>query len=532
MVATMSPVDAPSQAPKKLRVGIFVPWITSNRGGTEAVGSLVANSMAGRGHEVFVYTFDDAQGQSTWPLDDAITLRHFAEKPSDSNDDLLIARLREDRLDVLMGLHMNRQFYRYIYYANALGVPVVLSEHINPAHPREIGTFTEEEREAVFSGADRIHLILEDYLDTLPPWLRSRARVIPNAVPLASRGADVRGETEPRILLSVARLVPRKNLDTLIEAFAIANEKVQGWRLEIAGDGNMEGDLLRRIDALGLAGKVELLGRITETYPLYERSQLFALPSYTEGFPLTSLEAMAHGLPVVGFKDCSGLNVQVLDEESGLLVEREDQVQSLADALVRLMEDDDLRVRLGEGSRERSRRYDPERIGDEWESMLIEAAGGAGEAALSERIEPRVEALSRLRWMLKRGPEHYHGPMIPGGRRTLTSEENEPVKVRLADGRIHLGHQRYGLTMASLRKLRARDFVEAVHLLARSREPLGATVRDEYAHRIQTGLLTKRAAAADVLRHHGGVLRARLPILERFRLLAISLLGIGRRDHH
>src|SRR5438105_300990 len=156
-------------------------------------------------------------------------------------------------------------------------------------------------------------------------------RTIPNGVAIP---AAVGPEAEPAEVLFAGRLSPEKGIEELVAATA-------GMNLVVAGDGP-----LRHLvpDALGFVPHEEL-GR------LYERAAVVVLPSYHEGLPLSVLEAMAHGRPIVA-SAVGGLPELVEDGVTGFLVEPGD-VEGLRTALRRLLADPALRRRLGGAARTR-----------------------------------------------------------------------------------------------------------------------------------------------------------------------------------
>jgi glycosyltransferase involved in cell wall biosynthesis len=97
----------------------------------------------------------------------------------------------------------------------------------------------------------------------------------------------------------VGRLVPEKDIGTLLQAVALLTCTLPDFRLLIAGDGPERGSLQQRTEQLGLGERVAFLGNVREVPALLARARLFVLSSLTEGISLTLLEAMARGLPVV-----------------------------------------------------------------------------------------------------------------------------------------------------------------------------------------------------------------------------------------
>ena len=157
-------------------------------------------------------------------------------------------------------------------------------------------------------------------------------RVIPSGVELPAAPGD---EAEPPEVLYAGRLSPEKGILELVEA-------AHGMNLVVAGDGPLRGQVP---DALGFVPHHELQA-------LYARAAVVACPSHREGFGVACAEAMAHGKPVVA-SAVGGLLDLVEDGETGLLVPPRD-VPRLRAALQHVLDDADLRRRLGAAARARA----------------------------------------------------------------------------------------------------------------------------------------------------------------------------------
>lgn len=363
-----------TQDRRRLRIGFFTPWITKGRGGTENVGHMMANAMRLRGHEVVIFTFDDAKGPSRWPLEDGIDIVYLSETDDAAADDQMAVAVGAQSVDLLVGLHMNRTFCRYVRCAQKVGVPIVVSEHIDPRFPQWLDVFDPVEREIAFAGATLIHLLVEPFRASLHESLQDRIRIVPNTITEPETMATPGVDRAKKSILALSRLVPRKNVDTLVRAFAGLARAFPDWTLDIVGGGAMADGLRREARALGVADRVILHGESNAPYPFYAAADIFAIPSFFEGFPMTVCEAMAHGLPVVGFRTCNGVNEQVVEGETGFLADGIDPVASMAAALRSLMEDADLRQRMGAAGRARyEARYANEVIFQSWEDMFFEA---------------------------------------------------------------------------------------------------------------------------------------------------------------
>jgi len=205
-----------------------------------------------------------------------------------------------------------------------------------------------------------------------------RIRIVPEPIDLsrwtAALGARHAGERGVGVLsvLCVAHLYPRKNVSALLEAFARIDSNAM---LRIAGTGPEAGALRRRAARPDLAGRVELLGHVSfdALVAEYRRADVFCLPSRQEGFGIVFLEAMAAGLPIVAAR-AAAVPELVVDGECGILVPPGD-VEAFAAALERILSDEELRKRLGEGGRRRVPSYDAPLIASRFLEALDLGAG-------------------------------------------------------------------------------------------------------------------------------------------------------------
>ena len=195
----------------------------------------------------------------------------------------------------------------------------------------------------------------------LAPYI-SKCHVVPIGVDIS--GIDVSTERVrqirerfkgKRIVLSIGRLTPYKGYEYLIEA---ARHLGDDYVILIAGSGELEGLLSRRIRDLGLTGKVHMLGRVMheDVGSYYEASDVFCLSSVSknEAFGIVQVEAMLFGKPVVSTNvRGSGIVYANVDGETGLVVEPRDP-RALADAIMRICGDQDLYRRLAAGGLKRA----------------------------------------------------------------------------------------------------------------------------------------------------------------------------------
>ena len=188
-----------------------------------------------------------------------------------------------------------------------------------------------------------------------------RIRTIVNGIDTERLGRDGlsgRKRTElalygTSIIGTVGRLVPVKDQATLLAAFAAVREAFPGVTLVLVGDGPERSALECQAHALGIRPHVRFLGERTDVAELVHLFDVFVLSSVSEGMPLTVLEAMAAGRPVVA-TNVGGLPEVVEHGATGLLVPAGDP-RAMAEAIAKLLREPGVRARMGEAGRQRAR---------------------------------------------------------------------------------------------------------------------------------------------------------------------------------
>jgi glycosyltransferase involved in cell wall biosynthesis len=192
-------------------------------------------------------------------------------------------------------------------------------------------------------------------------WMRSvtenpRIVCVPNPVTLPSPRPSPKGEGE-KLVAFVGRCEEGKGVFDLLAAVSEVRRAFPSVRLECAGDGDLDA-VRRRAFELGMGTKVNLRGWIGPRHrdELFARAAVFVLPSHAEGLPMSLLEAMAAGAPVVA-SAVGGIPDLIEDGVNGLLVPAGDTA-ALALAIHRMLADRELAAHLGEAARETvARRY-------------------------------------------------------------------------------------------------------------------------------------------------------------------------------
>jgi glycosyltransferase involved in cell wall biosynthesis len=154
-------------------------------------------------------------------------------------------------------------------------------------------------------------------------------------------------------LFCAARLAPEKGLAFALRALKLLVEKGHDLNLRLAGDGPSKKGLEELAEKLGISRHVHFLGYLAEEQVISElgKCDLFVLSSFVEGIPVSAMEAMAIGVPVIA-TNIAGTSELIEDGKSGLLV-RPSDAQVLADAIVKMIDDYDFRLRAADLGRKK-----------------------------------------------------------------------------------------------------------------------------------------------------------------------------------
>lgn len=177
----------------------------------------------------------------------------------------------------------------------------------------------------------------------------SRMVCIHNGVPEGSLTHRASPSDSPPKIVMVARFDLQKDPFGLIDALGLLPGL--SWSCDFVGEGPLLESARRRAAELGLSDRVRFLGHSDQVEAVLQESQIFTLVTHWEGLPLSIIEAMRAGLPVIA-SDVGGVNELIEDYDTGFLIPKED-VQALASRLSLLIKDPTLRSRLGVAGRRR-----------------------------------------------------------------------------------------------------------------------------------------------------------------------------------
>jgi glycosyltransferase involved in cell wall biosynthesis len=263
------------------------------------------------------------------------------------------------------------QYWEYTHY-----VPFpqeAIQEFLKNAVHRWLREFMQKCQHIVIPSQSIKDVLVQNY------GLEDRYTVIPTGTDLEPyRCADwqalrkAKGWQEETVLISVGRLAPEKNWDTLLQAFAKVCSGQPGLRLVLIGDGPARQSLETLASELGVAEQVTFTGTLPfEEVPCYlKAADLFAFASVTETQGLVTIEAMAAGLPIVAV-DGSGTRDIVEHGKQGFLVEND--VDALAKGIKKLLADPQRMKRFSNHALKKASTFDVHELGKQLVSVYEQA---------------------------------------------------------------------------------------------------------------------------------------------------------------
>jgi len=376
-----------------MRVGMMTDAYRPYVSGITNYISLNQRALQAAGHEVCVFTFGEPPADEADPsvfrtpgLPLAQTGYHLSLRHTGS------IRRRIQSMDIVHVHHPFLSGRLALRYCRPAGVPVVFTNHTRydlyaqyylPALPDRLGSGLLQAYMPFFCSEVDLTIApsrgLQDVLHDL--GVTSPVKVIPNGVDLTPFRAPLqrvaRGtlgvHDEALLLVYSGRLGPEKNLATLLRAFAGLHSALPQASLLLLGDGPERSELEWMTESLGLGGSVVFAGVVDYgLIPAYLAAcDLFVTASVTEVHPLSVIEALACGLPVVGIES-PGVSDTIQDGVNGLLSWQD--LSAFTAQLTRIAVDRPLRLKLAEGARQTAQAYDithtSRQVLDEYERLI------------------------------------------------------------------------------------------------------------------------------------------------------------------
>lgn len=375
--------------------------MVGDTGGTAKVNCDFANEMTARGHEVATVYSDDKEGDTFFPLSDKVkvyNLRHFEGKVRRIPLRYKILRELVRGFSKKRAATINEAFTKKSLLGNMrkilesfgpdvivgfqpaaaktclldlkIKIPFILMAHGDTED--WFHNYPDEQVEAI-GKCDVCQVLMPSFVEPVKKrYPDLKTVIIGNVVSQYRETADLKSHKDKYKIIFIGRLVKNhKRPHLLIEAFCRLAKEFPEWNVEIWGAEDKKSyvkEMRNRISKAGLEIRITLNGTTNDVENVLQEGDIFVFPSAYEGFGLTPAEAMSKGLPVIAYESCPAVNELVKDGVTGYLVK--DGAAPLAEKMKLLMENRELRIKLGGQAHREMRQYAPENIWTEWEKLL------------------------------------------------------------------------------------------------------------------------------------------------------------------
>lgn len=366
-------------------------------GGVENVTYNLAVQMAKKGHEVFIFTSSIDPRDSTEEYGNIKIYRYRRNLKIGRGSislNLIYKPLFLDFKDLDLDIvhshigNLPAPLTAYLY-AKKRKKPLVTTYHEDyiggfGTLTRRFGVYLFDSfiADKMLSGSDIVLTPSEYYIDKSRHLrnVSSKVKAIPNGINLEEFRLDLSKDQcrtklglplNKKIILFVGNLTPRKAPHILIGSMKRVQTMIPDSILVLVGAGEYIHELNKLGESLGISQNIIFTGFIEDSLKAYYyySSDIFVLPSFSEGFGIVLLEASACGLPLV-VSDLEVFNSVVTDGYNGLFTEAGNK-DDLAKKIIHLLQNEDLRIKMGKNAKENSNKFSWDRIADETERIYL-----------------------------------------------------------------------------------------------------------------------------------------------------------------
>ena len=343
------------------------------RGGAEHVMVNLASYFYAQGYKVYLVT--KLKEEPEYDVPDGVT-RILAditeEEETDSRTKNLISRVKKLRSiwkkikpDIIVSF-IRKNNLMAVASTRGLKIPVVVGIRSNPE--RELsGRGIKALSFFLFRFANGIVMQTTAGVDYLPKYLKKKAVVMPNSIDEKFIDTEYSEKRENEIVV-VGRIDDNKNQEMVLEVFSDISSQFPDWSLHLYGDG----ELRQKLEQKYRSDQIVFHGQIKNVEEKICNSSIFILPSKQEGMPNALIEAMALGVACISTDcPCGGPSDLIEQNKNGILIAVDDK-EELKKQLVRLINDKELRKRLGKEAVKIREKLSPKIVNLKWEEYIQE----------------------------------------------------------------------------------------------------------------------------------------------------------------
>lgn len=353
----------------------FLSGCIGRSGGTERVGTLIANGLADKNFNVYLLSFWDAD-QPFFALNQKVKLYNLINRKREGKlyrtylyPIMKLHRfLVKNKIDVIIDIDLI--LIRFTAFATMFTKCKIISwEHFNYWNTLQDKKRIKALKLAKKFSSKIVVLTKADAKAHIEKGKVDARKVVQiyNPTPFTSRK---RAGLTNHVFLAVGRLTSQKGFDIMLKIWRIAENKIQNWKLLIVGSGEDENILKEMVQKFNLC-RVEFIPNTSEIAKYYLSSSCYLMTSRYEGFPMVLLEAQSFGLPVISYNCKTGPDEIIKNGVNGFIV-RENDVSTFINSMKKIAESHDLLVKLSNGACSEISKYNTNVIVEKWERLIHE----------------------------------------------------------------------------------------------------------------------------------------------------------------
>lgn len=331
--------------------------------GAEVMAENLAYGLKAKGHEVLMISLYSMHTAITNRLEkNGIIIKYLGKKKGFDASVVLKMRkiIKEFKPDIL---HTHRYVLPYAFFAS-IGIAVKRVHTIHNIAEREVPPKQLPIQKVLFKNLKVIPVaitpITQKSIEELYGLNQNKIPLVYNGIDLTQCIAKKNTQFGSQIkILHVGRFAPQKNHEMMVEAFADVVRDYPHCVLDLVGDGDLVNSVRKKVIMLGIKEKVHFVKLLDMVYEKMSESDIFILPSKYEGMPISLIEAMATGLPIVA-TSVGGVPDMIENGKSGILVGV--SKEEIAKGIVMLIEDSTLRDNISQGAKQRAVQFSLENM--------------------------------------------------------------------------------------------------------------------------------------------------------------------------
>ena len=341
----------------------------------------VTGSMSRGGAERVISILSDYYSRKGWKVEILMILHNKIEYELHPNVKVVnVSKERSKIIDLLPLIRRVRKYVNKVSPDVIVGFMAQISLVLGFACKKQLSKIVTSERidpskvhrnfiyrfflNRAYSGCKNVVLQTERAKNYFPPAVRKNSVIIENPI----RVQCYANENKSHRIVTAGRLTEQKNHKMLINAFEKIHMKYPEYKLDIFGEGPLKNELQALIESKGLENSIALAGGASDLHNQISDAEFFVLSSDYEGLSNALLEAMMMGLPCIS-TDCSGSDEAIQNGENGLLVPIGD-TDKLAEAMLSLIENEALRIKLAKAAMQTSDKYKVDNIIQKWTEVI------------------------------------------------------------------------------------------------------------------------------------------------------------------